>query len=107
MDEDPLQRWIYFLTFVESLEMIFSQYTETCEVLLDYPKKVGKDIDYFSKMAIGNILRANMDVHSRRLPTEFPADGIKCIERKQSHCANLTFAEKVYMTGFFSKSYIK
>ena len=39
MDEDPLQRRIYFLTFVESLEMIFSQYTETCEVILDYPKK--------------------------------------------------------------------
>ena len=38
MDEDPLQRRIYFLSFVESLEMIFSQYTETCEVLLDYPK---------------------------------------------------------------------
>ena len=33
MDEDLFQRWIYFLTFVESLEMIFSQYTETCEVL--------------------------------------------------------------------------
>ena len=36
MDEDTLQRRIYFLTFVESLEMIFSQYKETCEVLLDY-----------------------------------------------------------------------
>ena len=31
MDEDPLQRRIYFLTFVELLEMIFSQFTETCE----------------------------------------------------------------------------
>ena len=38
MGEYPLQRRIYFLTFVESLEMIFSQYTETCEVLLDNPK---------------------------------------------------------------------
>ena len=44
MDEDPLQRRIYFLTFVESLEMIFSQYTETCEVILDYPKIGGDDI---------------------------------------------------------------
>ena len=26
MDEDPLQRWIYFLTFIDSLDMIFSQY---------------------------------------------------------------------------------
>ena len=38
MDEDPLQRRIYFLIFVESLDMIFSQYTETFEVLLDYLK---------------------------------------------------------------------
>ena len=54
MDEDPLQRQIYFLTFVESLEMIFSQYTETCEVLLDYPKIGGDDIiKDFSKRPLG------------------------------------------------------
>ena len=44
MDEDPLQRQIYFLTFIDSLDMIFSQYRETCEVLLDYPKKWGGEI---------------------------------------------------------------
>ena len=44
MDEYPLQRRIYFLTFVESLEIIFSQYTETCEVLLDYSKIGGDDV---------------------------------------------------------------
>ena len=44
MDEDPLQRRIYFLTFVEALEMIFSQYKETCDVILDYPKVGGDDI---------------------------------------------------------------
>ena len=50
MDEDPLQRRIYFLTFVESLDMIFSHYSETCEVLLDYPK-IGGDyvIEYYEK----------------------------------------------------------
>ena len=37
MDEDPLQHRIYFLTFIDSLDMIFSQYRETCEVLQDYP----------------------------------------------------------------------
>ena len=41
MDEDPLQRRIYFLTFIDSLDMIFSQYSKTCEVLLDYPKTGG------------------------------------------------------------------
>ena len=37
-DDDPLQRKIYFLKFVESPEMIFSQYKETCGVLIYYPK---------------------------------------------------------------------
>ena len=68
MDEDPLQRPIYFLTFVESLEMIFSKYKETCEVLLDYPKIGGGDIiEDYEKKAIRNILHENIDVHSRRL----------------------------------------
>ena len=38
LDEDPLQRRIYFLTFIDSLNMVFSQYRETYEVLRDYPK---------------------------------------------------------------------
>ena len=95
MNEDPLQRRIYFLTFVELLEMIFSHYKETCEVLLDYPK-IGGDyiIEYYAKKAIKNLLHANIDVHSRRLIAEFPRYGIKCIEELQSHCANMTFADK-------------
>ena len=61
MDEDLLQLRIYFLTFVESLEMIFSQYRETCEVLLDYPKIGGDDIiEDFAKKAIRNILYVHM-----------------------------------------------
>ena len=46
------------------------------------------------KNAIRNILHANIDVHSRRLIAEFPRDGIECIEKLQSHCANMTFADK-------------
>ena len=44
LDENVLQRWVYFLTFMDSLKMIFSQYKETCEVLLYYPKIEGEDI---------------------------------------------------------------
>ena len=55
MDEDPLQSRIYFLTFIDSLDMIFSQYRETCEVLLDYPKIVGDYvIEDYTKKAIRN-----------------------------------------------------
>ena len=82
MDEDPLQRRIYLLTFIDSLDMIFSQYRETCEVLLDYPKIGGDDvIEDYAKKAIRNLLHANIDVHSRRLIAEFPKDGVKFIEK--------------------------
>ena len=67
LNYDPLQRRVYFLTFIESLNMIFSQYKETCEVLLYYPTIGGEDIKYYLKKAISNILHANIDVHSRRL----------------------------------------
>ena len=95
MDEDPLQRRIHFLTFIYSLDMIFSKYRETCEVLLDYPKIGGDDvIEDYAKKAIRNLLYANIDVHSRILIGEFPKDGIKCIEKLQSNCTNMTFADK-------------
>ena len=82
MDEGPLQRRIYFLTFIDSLDMIFSQYRETCEVLLDYPKIVGDSvIEDYAKKTIRNLLHANIDVHSRRLIAGFPKDGVKYIEK--------------------------
>ena len=94
LDEDPLQRRIYFLTFIDSLNMVFSQYRETYEVLRDYPKLEGKNIKGYAKMAIRNLLYVNSCVHRRRLIAKFPDDGIKCIEKLQSHCANMTFADK-------------
>ena len=45
-------------------------------------------------MALKKLLHANSCVHSRRLIAEFPEDGIKCMEKLQSHCANMTFADK-------------
>ena len=74
--------------------MLISQYRETCEVLLDYPKIGGDNVKDYAKQSIRNLLHANSDVHSRRLIAEFPKDGIKCIEKLQSNCANMTFADK-------------
>ena len=102
-DEDPLQRRIYFLTFIDSLNMIFPQYRETYEVLRDYPKMEGENVKDYAKIAIRNLLRANSDVYSRRFIAEFPKYGIKCLEKLQSHCANMTFADKSSYDRTFQK----
>ena len=81
-----------------------SQYKEACKVLLDYPKLGGENIKYSVKNSIMNILHANIDVHRRILISYFPRYGIKCIEKIQSHCANMTFAEKVGMREFTSSN---
>ena len=67
LDEDPLQRRIYFLTFIDSLNMVFPQYRETYEVLRDYTKMEGGNIKDYAKIAIRKLLHANSFVHSRRL----------------------------------------
>ena len=72
LDKYPLQHQIYFLTFLESLDMIFSQYKDTCEVIPDYPKLGGDDNNYFAKRFIRNILNAKIHVHTRRIIAEFP-----------------------------------
>ena len=107
MDEDLIQRRICFLDFLESLEMIFFQYKETCEVLLYYPKIGEGNIKDFVKNTIKNILHNNIDVHNRRLIAKFPVDGVKCIEKVQSHCVNRNFSVRVDMKVPFNKSHIK
>ena len=74
--------------------MVFSQYRETDEVLRYYPKLEGGNIKDYEKMAIMNLLHANSCVHSRRLIAGLPDDGIRCMGKLQSHCANMTFADK-------------
>ena len=54
----------------------------------------GGNVKYYAKQAIINPLNDNSDVHSRRLIAEFPKDETKCLEKLQSHCANMTFADK-------------
>ena len=80
LDEDPLKRRIYFLTFVESPEMIIYQFKETCEVILNYPKIGGDNIKEYARKTIRNLLHANIYVNSRRLIAELPGYAIKYIE---------------------------
>ena len=53
MYEDTLQRRIYFLTIIDSIDMIFSQYRETCQIILYDPKIGGDDVieDYSKRLS--------------------------------------------------------
>ena len=82
-------------------------------------QKIGGDdvIEDDAKKAIRNLLRAHIDLHSRRLIAEFPKDGVKYIEKLQLHCANMTFAHKsrydrtfqqvIHKVGESATNYIK
>ena len=48
-------------------------------------------------------MHANIDVNIRRLIAEFPIDGIKCIEKLKSHCANMTFSDKIIYDSTFQQ----
>ena len=63
---------LFSYTYKKSLDMIFSQYRETCEVLPKYSAIGGEDINYYVKKAISNILHENIDIHTRRLISELP-----------------------------------
>ena len=45
----------------------------------------------------------NIDDHSRRLIAEFPVNGVKCISKLQSHCANTTISNKSRYDRLFQK----
>ena len=46
------------------------------------------------KKIIRNLLHAKIDVHRRILIAEFAKDVIKCLEKLQSHCDNMNFADE-------------
>ena len=50
-----------------------------------------------------NILHANSYVHSRMLVSEFLGDGVRLIPKLQSHCANMTFDDKIRYARIFQK----
>ena len=75
--------------------MIFSQYKETCEVIMYYPKIWEEGIKYYIKKEIRNLPHTNIDVQSRRLIAELPGDGVKCISKLQAHRANMNFSDKI------------
>ena len=45
--------------------------------------------------------------HSRRSIAGFLGDGVNFILEIQSHCANMTFSDKVDMIGFSGKLHMK
>ena len=87
--------------------MIFSQYIETCEVMLYYPKIGGNDIEDYAKNSIRNLLHANIDAHSRRLIAELPMERKNALKNCNHIVQTRLFLTKVDMTGLFKRSHMK
>ena len=68
-----------------------SQYKETCEVLLDYPRIRGNNFNEFAKKAIRNILNSNIDVDSRKLIDEFPGYRKNALKTEITLCQHKIF----------------
>ena len=83
--------------------MIFPQYKGNFEFLPYYPTIGGKYIRDYVNKAIRNLLNANIDVHSRRIISEFPVDGVKFISKVQYYFADMTFADKSRHPGLFQQ----
>ena len=84
--------------------MIFSQYKETCEVLLDYPKIGGDDIieDYAKKAIRIFFMQTLMYTAEDWLLNSQNMESN--VLRNYNHIVQtLLFLIKVYMTGTFSK----
>ena len=74
--------------------MIFSQYTENCEVIIDNTKIGGDYIEDYAKKSISNPLHANIYVHSRILIADFLIYGIYCLTIQVSmYCENIIYSD--------------
>ena len=100
-DEDPLQRRVYFLSFINSHKIVLSQFLETKIMLMDYPFIRGEDFPEYAKKAIWNLFHAYKYAHSQILNYEYQGDGIQALSMFQSQCANMTFAEKISYNKMF------
>ena len=76
LDEDPLQRRVYFPSFVNSLKIVLSQFKETYIVLMEYASIRGNDSLDYAKNATWNLFHSYIDAHSQILIDECPADGL-------------------------------
>ena len=94
LDEDLLHHRVYFLSFMNSLPILFSPISELYMLLMDYPSTRGEELPYYSKKSTWDLLYAYIDSHSKILVDECPGNGVQDISRFKYQCANMTFAEK-------------
>ena len=52
-------------------------------------------------------MHANIDVHNKILIAEFTGYGVKCTEKIQSYCANMTFYDKSRYDRIFQQVTLK
>ena len=76
LDEYPLQRRFYLLSFMNLLKFVLSQFKETYMLITENPSIRGEDLPDYSKKATWKLLYAHIYEHIQRLIDEYTGDGV-------------------------------
>ena len=94
LGKDPLQSRFYFLSFINSLKTVLSQFSDTYMFLMDYPSIRGEDLPDYSKKDTWNLLHTYIDAYSQRLIDGCTVDVVQAISTFQPQCANITSTDQ-------------
>ena len=103
LDKDPLHQRVYFLSLMNPLKIILSQFSEEYMILMEYPSIWGEKVPDYAENSIWNLLQAYIDAHTQKFIDECPGDGVQDISRFQSQCANMKFSDQNRYNIMFKK----
>ena len=72
LDKEPLQHRVYLLSFMNSLKIVLSKFSEAYMLLMEYPFVGEEEIPDYNKNSTWNLLHAYIDAHSKILTNECP-----------------------------------
>ena len=103
LDEDPIQRLVYFLYLMNSFKIDLSQFKKIYMLLIKYPSIRGEAFTDYAKKDTWNLLHTYINAHSQISIDEYPGYGVQAITIFQSQCENMTSADQRRYNRLFQK----
>ena len=103
MDEDILQRRFYFLSLINSLLLLLSQFKEAYIFRIDYPSIRGGYLPANPKKDTWKMLNACIGANSKRLIDEYTGDGVQAISRLLYQCENIKISDQSIYNRLFQQ----